>query len=67
MRNITNNQEYNFCKTYSPNQYRKALVELGWSEKDASIASKYYAEVVFKPTLQRHRWLFPRKELSDKI
>jgi len=67
VRNITNNPEYNFCKIYSPNKYRKALVELGWSDKDAKTVAQYYADVIFRPTIQRHRWLFHRKELSDRL
>ena len=40
---------------------------MGWSEQDAKNASEYYAKMVFIPTIERHRWLNKRKELSDVV
>ena len=55
-------KEGEFCTKYSPHSYMMALVDMGWSEQDAKNASEYYAKQVFIPTIERHRWLFKRKE-----
>ena len=60
-------KEGEFCTKYSPHSYMMALVDIGWEIHDAEITSKFYADTVFIPTIERHRWLNKRKELSDVV